>query len=146
MASVAEYALDYLRQCDGHDAAALNKYMKWKRWVSEQKRVLANRPFGQYVRDHDLYMRMRAAGPEQPELLREQGTYNYMCHKEKYECAAYDFHRYLKWKRWLEAQERPLSMGPFAHLVRDEALYDRVMTEVRKEKRRSQRRSKKKDQ
>lgn len=122
-------------------------YLKWKKWVNEQKTSLSHGVFGHLVRDEALCEQVLSAvarstthdksiATEIQELAR---SYNYMCHKEKYESEAYDFHRYIKWKIWVKEKEKELSRGPLGHLVRDETLCEKVLAEAARSKKRSQR-------
>lgn len=65
-------------------------------------------------------------------IHRLAAQYDYMCHKEKYESQAYAFKRYIKWKKWVKQQEKELSSGVFGHLIRDEALCEKVLAEARR--------------
>lgn len=71
---------------------------------------------------------------EEAEINKLAASYNYNCYKEKYESEAYAFKRYLKWKKWVKEQEGELRNGVFGHLVRDEALCEKVLAAARKMK------------
>lgn len=117
--------------------SALRRYLKWKKWVKEQQEELSRGVFGHLVRDEALCGKVLSAARSKdktvdPVIQKLAGSYDYMCHKEKYETEAYDFHRYLKWKRWVKQQHEELSGGPLGHLVQDEELCEKVLAAARR--------------
>lgn len=134
-------ALERKKGNDESNVSVFRRYLKWKKWVKQQEKDLSGgrAAFGHLVRDEVLCEKVLTAARSKkdknkstdPAIQKIAGDYEYMCHKEKYESEAYDFHRYLKWKKWVKQQEKELSHGPFAHLVCDEELCAKVLAAAR---------------
>lgn len=119
---------------DEASVSGFRRYIKWKKWVKEQAEALSRGVFGHLVRDEALWDKVLSAARSKdkssdPVIQQLAQDYDYMCHKEKYESEAYDSHRYLKWKKWVEQQRK--NSAVVGHLVRDEELCEKVLAAAR---------------
>src|SRR4051812_29656495 len=71
---------------DESSVSVFRRYLKWKKWVKEQEKKLSSGVFGHLVLDEALCEKvLTGAKSEDPEIQQLAGSYDYMCHKEKYE-------------------------------------------------------------